>query len=108
MVDHDGMPRFNARFHVGPAQTGTAFVPATATLDRVFALQHERTVAADNAVSFGKKQLQLGASRLRCHFVRCRVLVHEHLDDTISVTYGPHVIGRFDTAGQPLALETAA
>jgi hypothetical protein len=65
-------------------------------------------VAADNTVALGKKRLQLGASQLRCHFVRCRVLVHEHLDDTYSVTYGPHVIGRFAADGQPLALEAAA
>jgi hypothetical protein len=89
-----GIPRFNARFQVTAGQEGTAFVPATAALDRVFAVQHERTVAADNTVSLGNKQLQLGASRLRCHFVRCRVVVHEHLDDTLSITYGPHVIGR--------------
>ena len=103
-----GIPRFNARFQVAPAQEGTAFVPTTATLERVFAVQHERTVAADNTVAFGKRLLQLGASRLRCHFVRCRVVVHEHLDDTLSITYGPHVIGRFDATGQPLALEAAA
>ena len=41
-----GIPRFNARFQVAPAQDGTAFVPATAALDRVFTVQHERTVAA--------------------------------------------------------------
>ena len=83
----------------------TAFVPTTAALDRVFAAQHKRTVAADNTVAFGKRQLQLGASPLRCHCVRCRVVVHEHLDDTLSITYGPHVTGRFDATGQPLALE---
>ena len=70
-------------------------------------MQHERTVAADNTVSLGKKQLQLGASQLRCHFVRCRVVVHEHLD-TLNITYGPHVIGRFNATGQPLALDAAA
>jgi transposase len=103
-----GIPRFNTRFQVAPAQEGTAFIPATAPLDRVFAVQQERTVAADNTVALGKKHLQLGASRLRCHFVRCRVLVHEHLDGTYSITYGPHVIGRFDANGQPLAHEAAA
>jgi transposase len=103
-----GIARFNARFQVAPAQDGTAFVPATAPLDRVFAVQHERTVAADNTVVVGKKHFQLGASRLRCHFVRCRVLVHEQLDDTYSITYGPHVIGRFDANGQPLAHDVAA
>jgi len=36
------------------------------------------------------------------------VTVHEHLDETLSITYGPHVIARFDPAGQPLPLSAAA
>jgi hypothetical protein len=26
------------------------------------------------------------------------VVVHEHLDDTLSITFGPHVVGRFQTS----------
>jgi transposase len=103
-----GLPRFNRRFRVPAAQDGTAFVPAVADLTRVFTVQVERTVAADNTVQWGARRLQLGASRLRCHFVRCRVLVHEHLDGTLSITYGPHVIGRFAADGRPLGQEVAA
>jgi hypothetical protein len=103
-----GIPRFNARFRVPAAQEGTAFVPAVTDLTRVFSIQYERTVAADNTVQFGTRRLQIGASRLRCHFVRCRVVVHEHLDGTLSITHGPHVIGRFGLDGRPLAQEAAA
>jgi hypothetical protein len=27
----------------------------------------------------------------------CRVTVHEHLDDTLSITFEPHVVGRYQT-----------
>ena len=103
-----GIPRFNRRFRVPPAEPRSAFSPPPADLDRVFTLQHTRTVSNANTVQFGARQLQIGPSRLRCHFVRCQVTVHEHLDDTLSITYGPHVIARFDAAGQPLPLPAAA
>lgn len=104
----EGIARFNQRFRVAAAQEGTAFVPTTADLERIFSIQHERVVGNDNTVQIGRKRLQIGASPLRCHFVRCRVLVHEHLDGTLSVTYGPHVIGRFTAEGAPLPLRVAA
>ena len=104
----DGIRRFNARFGVAAPQDGTAFVPTTAPLDRIFSLQHERTVSNDNTVQIGRRHLQIGASPLRCHFVRCRVVVHEHLDGTLSVTHGPHVIGRYTSDGEPLPREVAA
>ena len=104
----EGIARFNRRFAVAPAGDGTAFVPTTAPLDRIFSVQHERTVGNDNTVQIAGRRLQLAASPLRCHFVRCRVLVHEHLDDTFSITHGPHVIGRYAADGRPLPREVAA
>jgi hypothetical protein len=104
----EGRRRFNRRFQVPAAQDGTAFVPTSACLDRIFSIQYERTVGNDNTVQIGSRRLQIRASPLRCHFVRCRVLVHEHLDGTLSVTYGPHVIGRFSANGVALEKEAAA
>jgi transposase len=107
-LEEEGIRRFNDRFRVAATQDGTAFVPTTADLDRIFSIQHERTVGNDNTVQLGNRHLQIGASPLRCHFVRCRVLVHEHLNGTLSVTHGPHVIGRFAADGSPLGREVAA
>ena len=104
----EGIHRFNVRFRVPAAQEGTAFVPTSADLDRIFSVQHERTVANDNTVQIGRRRLQIPASPLRCHFVRCRVLVHEHLDGTLSISHGPHVIGRYTNDGEPLPREAAA
>jgi hypothetical protein len=104
----DGISRYNRRFRVAPASDGTAFVPTTAPLDRILSVQYERTVGNDNTVQIGRRRLQLAASPLRCHFVRCRVIVHQHLDDTFSITHGPHVIGHYAADGRPLAPEVAA
>jgi hypothetical protein len=107
-VVEEGIRRYNTRFRVPAAQEGTAFVPCGVPLDHIFSVQHERMVGNDNTVQIGRRRLQLGASRLRCHFVRCRVVVHEHLDGTLSVTYGPHVIGRYAADGRPLVGAAAA
>ena len=29
--------------------------------------------------------------------------IHEHLDGTVSIRYGPHVVGRYNHQGEPLA-----
>ena len=93
----------------GPAaQAGTAFVPPPTGLKRVFTIQHERTVSNANTVQFHRRVLQIGATPLRCHFVRCRVTVHEHLDETLSITYGPHTIARFTRDGEPVVITAAA
>jgi transposase len=93
---------FNHRFSVKAAERGTAFVPVRRKeLDLVFSLQHERVVARDNTVSFGNRVWQLERSKLRATLAGCRVTVHEHLDQTLSITFGPHLVGRYTADGQP-------
>ena len=99
--------QFNRRFSVKAAERGTAFVPVRRKdLDLVFSLQHERVVARDNTVSFANRVWQLERSKLRATLAGCRVTVHEHLDETISITFGPHRVGRYTADGQP-AVEMA-
>ena len=90
---------FNARFMVKAAERGTAFVSARRKdLDLVFSLQHERVVARDNTVSFANRNWQLERTKFRSSLAGCRVTVHEHLDDSYSITFGPHVVGRYASA----------
>ncbi|MCU1264592.1 MAG: Transposase [Acidobacteria bacterium] len=63
----------------------------------MFSLQHERVVARDNTVSFANRTWQL--EQLRGTLAGCRVTVHEHLDATLSITFGPHRVGRYDATG---------
>jgi len=93
---------FNRRFTVAAAEAGHAFVRATGRdLDRVFSIQHQRTVSRDNTVSVDNRVLQIERSRWRATLAGCRVIVCEHLDGRLSVLYGPHVVGRYDAAGRP-------
>jgi transposase len=94
---------FNQRFTVPASDKGTAFVPLRRkNLDLIFSLQHERMVARDNTVSFANRLWQLERSKLRATLAGCRVTIHEHLDETISITFGPHLVGRFNQQAVPL------
>src|SRR5271167_148199 len=91
---------FNRRFQVAPAQRGNAFVACRRKdLDLVFALQYERTVNRDNTVSFQNLNLQIERVRWRATLAGCNVTVHQHLDGTLSLTHGPHRLGRFTAQG---------
>jgi len=95
---------FNRRFQVAPAQRGSAFVacPRSKDLDLIFALQFERTVNRDNTVSFQNLALQIERVQWRGTLAGCNVTVHQHLDGTISLTPGPHRLGRYSAQGVAL------
>ena len=91
------LPRHNGQFQVEPGQSGTAFVPVHGQdLDKIFSHQSERVVGNDNTITLGKRQLQIEQQTFRFSMAKCRVLVCEHLDGTISIHYGPHLLGRYD------------
>jgi transposase len=90
----------NQHFTVSPDQPGTGFVPYTgAELYKIFSYQEDRVVGNDNTVNFGRLSLQIPAQTFRFSMAKCRTLVCHHLDDTITVYYGPHVLGRYDAQG---------
>lgn len=93
----------NKKFRVKAAEEGTAFVPYHGTdLNKIFSKHHERVVANDNTISFGRLRLQVQRQTFRFSMAKCRVLVCEHLDGTISVHYGPHLLGTYSHDGQLL------
>ena len=96
--------QFNGRFQVPAAQRGSAFVRRSSKdLDRIFSLQFERTVNRDNTVSFLNLRLQIEPVPWRGTLAGCSVIAHQHLDGTLSLSYGPHCLGRYDPAGVPLS-----
>ena len=98
------MVEFNRRFQVTPAQRGSAFVPCRSRdLERIFSLQFSRTVNRDNTVSFQNLSLQIERVNWRGTLAGCQVLVHQHLDGTLSLTHGPHCLGRYTAQGTALA-----
>jgi len=94
---------FNRRFQVAASERGSAFVRCPQRdLERVFSLQFERTVNRDNTVSFQNLTLQIEPVKWRGTLAGCSVTAHQHLDGSLSLSYGPHCLGRYDAAGTPL------
>jgi len=93
----------NRRFAVAAAQRGSAFLRCPRRdLDRIFSMQHERVVNRDNTVQVENRCLQIDKTPWRATLAGCRVTVYEHLDGTLSIGYGPHRVGRYTAAGEPL------
>jgi hypothetical protein len=90
----------NADFAVEPGQEGSGFVPDHAGLAReILCVQEDRTVGNDNTVKWRNISLQLPASRLRPHFVKANVRVHEYPDGQLAVFLGPHRLADYDANG---------
>jgi transposase len=95
---------FNRRFAVKAAERGTAFrACARRDLEWVFSVQTERVVSKDNTVAIRDRWWQIEKCRWRHSLAGQTVVIHEHLDGMVSIRYGPHVVGRYGSDGQPLA-----
>jgi transposase len=96
---------FNTKFTVAAKEKGTAFrKTARSDLNWIFTVQTERVVAKDNTVAIANRNWQLEKTRFRNSLAGCTVTIHEHLDTTVSIRFGPHVVGRYRADGQPAAL----
>src|SRR5246127_5356397 len=99
---------FNRRFQVAPRQRGNAFVSCRSRdLERIFSLQFERSVNRDNTVNFQNLSLQIERVRWRATLAGCQVVVHQHLNGNLSLTHGPHCLGRYDGGGAPLPVKAS-
>lgn len=93
---------FNRCFQVSPARPGTAFLPCRGkNLDLLFSIQQPRVVSRDNTVVLGGRTLQIEPTRWRGTLASCPVTVYEHLDGTLSIGYGAHIVGRYNAQGWP-------
>jgi hypothetical protein len=96
---------FNRRFQVASAQPGSAFVPYRGKdkdLERIFSLQFERTVNRGQHGQLSEPDFADRARALRGTLAGCAVIVCQHLDGTLSLSYGPHSLGRYDERGGPI------
>jgi transposase len=94
---------FNAKFSVPAQERGTAFRPCSRRdLEFVFSVQTERVVAKDNTVAIGDRWWQIEKCRWRYSLAEQTVTIHQHLDGSVSIRFGPHVVGRYDSGGRPL------
>jgi transposase len=103
------LAEFNRHFQVPAAQRGTAFTACPRRdLNLIFSLQFERTVARDNTVSFQNMTLQIDKVNWRGTLAGCTVIVHQHLDRTLSITHGPRRLGNYTNQGSPIKTISAA
>jgi transposase len=92
---------FNAKFSVAAEEKGTAFRRSSRSdLNWIFTVQTERVVAKDNTVAIAGRSWQIDKTRFRYTLAGCTVTIHEHLDGTVSIRYGPHVVGQFEANGE--------
>ena len=88
-------------------QKGTAFRRTSRSdLNWIFTVQTERVVDKDNTVAIVDRRWQLEKSRFRSTLAGCTVTIHQHLDETVSIRYGPHVVGRYRADRQPAQSES--
>jgi transposase len=104
------IPAYNAAFAVAAEQDGSAFLKdRSAAWAEILCVQDERVVGNDNTVKWNRLCLQLPPSRLRPHFVKATVSVHEYPDGTLAVFLGPHRLADYDAEGNIVTnLEKAA
>jgi len=94
---------FNRKFTVPAAEKGTAFRrTGRSDLNWVFSIQTERVVEKDNTVAIKDRSWQIEKTRFRHSLAGSTVTIHEHLDDTVSIRFGPHVVGRYSNTGEAL------
>lgn len=105
-IQESFLPWYNKNLTVEPMEKGSAFTPCLRRdLDYVFCVKEQRIVNHDNTVQWKKLLLQIEPSELRISFAKCRVVVCEHFNNTLSVLYSHHVIGQYDIQGQPLNIK---
>jgi len=91
---------YNKRFAIAAEQEGSAFVAdATGAWREILCIQEDRMVGNDNTVKWRRLCLQLPPSRLRPHFVKATVRVHEYPDGQLAVFWGPHRLADYDVHG---------
>ena len=49
---------------------------------------------------------QIDKTQFRNSLAGSTVTIHEHLDGTVSIRYGPHMVGRYSSTGEKLIRET--
>src|ERR1700688_2964104 len=86
----------NQKFAVNAAAKGTGFRRCgRSDLDWIFTIQTERVVDKDNTVAIKDRWWQIDKCRWRHTLAGQTVTIHEHLNESVSIRYGPHVVGRY-------------
>lgn len=83
------LPKYNSRFARPPGETKPAYrpIPNHIDLDAVFSIKEERTVMADNTISFKNRIFQILPDDRRYSYAKAKVIVEVRLDSTVHIRY---------------------
>ena len=83
------LPKFNRKFSIPPKDKETAWrvVPKEVNLESVFSIKEQRTVRADNTISFKNRIFQILPDKYRISFAKANVVVEKRLDESIHIKY---------------------
>lgn len=103
------IPEHNKRFAIEAEQAGSAFaIDKDGVWRETLCVQEERRVGHDNTAKWRRSILQLPPSRLRPHFVKTTVRVHEYPDGRLAVFWGPHRLADYEAHGAVVEPESKA
>ena len=89
------LPKFNARFQIEAAQSGSAYLPWPPDRDpaHYFCFKYTRTVTNDNTIPFNNHRLQIPPGPGRKSYAKARVQLHHSMDGSLAVFYqGNHLV----------------
>src|ERR1035441_4477067 len=102
-IRQSDITEFNHRFAVRAVQRGTAFLSCRhRNLEMVFTQRFERTVDQDNTVRFHNLVMQLERAHWRHTLAGFKVIIHQHLDQTLTLTIAGHRVGHYSAQGKLL------
>jgi len=83
------IPKFNKKFSIDPKDPESAWrsVPRGINLDSVFSIKEQRTVMADNTISYKNRIFQILPDKYRISFAKAKVEVEKRLDGSIHIKY---------------------
>jgi transposase InsO family protein len=83
------IPKFNKRFYREPKDPEVAWrvIPREINLESVFSIKEQRTVMADNTISWRSRIFQILPDKHRISFAKAKVVVEKRLDDSIHIRY---------------------
>jgi hypothetical protein len=68
----------------------------------IFTQRYERTVDRDNTVSFYNVMMQLERAEWRPTLAGSKVIIHQHLDQTLTLMIAGHRVGHYSAEGKLL------
>ena len=83
------LKKFNKKFSIPPEDRETAWrvVPKEVNLESVFSIKEQRTVMADNTISYKNRVFQILPDKYRISFAKAKVVVEKRLDGSIHIKY---------------------